>query len=88
MTAEIIYLIPDGCQDFESYVWCEDPAPGEDQKEEDAIKYLKASAVEKKLNTVVEAIKEAFGDQPLANDGKLLVSVDSYNRLAEKISAL
>lgn len=76
MTAEIIYLIPD---EDDSFVWCVDPAPGEGQKEEDAIKYLKESFV-------VEAIKEVFGNSPIATDGMLLVNADRYNKLVDKLS--
>lgn len=41
---DVIYLIPDE----NSYVWCEDPAPGIGMEEEDAIKYIRADLVEKR----------------------------------------
>ena len=44
MYYDVIYLIPDE----NSYVWCEDPAPGIGMEEEDAIKYIRADLVEKR----------------------------------------
>lgn len=88
MTKEVIYLIPGEGEYHETHVWCDDPAPGVDHDQNDAIKYIRYDVVEKKMDAVVEAIKETFGNQPVANDGTLLVSVYNYNKLAEKISAL
>lgn len=42
-TPEVIYLIP---IDEDEYVWCEDPAPHTEMKEEDAIKYIRADTLE------------------------------------------
>ena len=38
---EIIYLIPEEVEwgTVYSWLWCEDPAPGTDMKEKDAVKY-------------------------------------------------
>ena len=41
---DIIYLIP---EEEYGYVWCEDPAPGPEMEEEDAIKYIRFDLVEK-----------------------------------------
>ncbi len=37
MSKDVIYLI----NSEDGLLWCEDPAPGEEQKEEDAIKYIR-----------------------------------------------
>ena len=43
---DVIYLIPD--DNGTGYVWCQDPAPGIEMKEEDAIKYIRADLVDKR----------------------------------------
>ena len=42
-TPEIIYLIP---QDVGEYVWCDDPAPGPEMDESDAVKYIRYDCVD------------------------------------------
>jgi len=58
---KVIYLIPDGG----GYVWCEDPAPGIDMKEKDAIKYLSAEAF---IQQACEAVHTLFKDNGLQKD--------------------
>lgn len=52
-TPETIYLIPDA----DGYVWCEDAAPGEGMKPEDAVKYIRADKHQEIIDRQAKAAK-------------------------------
>ena len=64
---DVIYLIPD--DEGAGHVWCQDPAPGIEMKEEDAIKYIRADLVDKRqAQQAVEADSACSCEYPYLTD--------------------
>lgn len=63
---EVIYLIPGDFDGYPSWLWCEDPAPGQNDDPADAVKYYRHAYVEQLEARNAELEKQAsYLDIPL-----------------------
>lgn len=78
-TPDIIYLIPNTDGGTFGYMWCDDPAPELGMEPEDAVKYVKASALN---DARIESLEKLLFDYEEYSGGRIPVESIRY-RIAE-----
>lgn len=89
---KIIYLIP---ADVDEWVWCDDPTPSEECREDEAIKYIRADVAEQQLsdcqNNHADMVKRNAAlrsrpDLPIERVKAVQVLVDDNEKLKKQLS--